>query len=147
MQAKVRFDEGLRFVGTADSGHAVVMDGAPRAGGADSAARPSELLLLGLAGCTAMDVISILRKKRQPVEGLEVTVSGETTGGHPATFRNLSVRYTVRGLGVDPGAVRRAIELSETKYCSVGATLRFPVEITSDFEILPAVSSGSAGSS
>ncbi len=147
MRARVTFSEGLRFIGEADSGHAVVMDGPRGVGGADSAPRPSELLLLALAGCTAMDVVSILRKKRQPVEGLEVAVEGEPTGGHPATYTDLSVRFTVRGSGVDPEAVRRAIELSESKYCSVGATLRHPVEIRSEFEILPPFSSGPEESS
>jgi putative redox protein len=85
-----------------------------------------------------MDVISILRKKRQPVRDVEVRVSGDAGEGHPAIFRELSVKYTVRGEGVDREAVRRSIELSEQKYCSVGATLGYPVRITSAFEVLPA---------
>ena len=85
-----------------------------------------------------MDVISILRKKRQPVESLEVTVRGEQAEEHPRLFRRLSVTYRVRGEDVDPEAVRRAVELSEEKYCSVGATLREGAEMRSSFEILPA---------
>ena len=138
MKAKVTCTKGLRFTGHADSGHDVVMDGPVSVGGADSAARPSELLLLSLAGCTGMDVISILRKKRQSVSSLEVTVSGDQAEDYPALFRNLKITYIVRGDSVDPEAVRRAIALSEEKYCSVGATLKEPVVITSDFEILPA---------
>jgi len=138
MQAKVTCAEGLRFTGHADSGHDVVMDGAVGAGGADSAARPSEMLLLSLAGCTGMDVLSILRKKRQSVSSLDVTVTGDQAEDYPALFRNLKVTYVVRGDSVDPEAVRRAIELSEEKYCSVGATLKAPVVITSDFEIVSA---------
>ena len=136
MKATVTCTEGLLFTGRADSGHTVVMDGAKTAGGSESAPKPSELLLLSLAGCTGMDVISILRKKRQAVTSLEVSVSGEQREGYPASFPALKVTYTVRGDSVDPDAVRRAIELSEEKYCSVGGTIREQVEISSDFEIV-----------
>ena len=137
MEGRATFREGLQFVGRSESGHSVVMDGPVAAGGSDAAVRPSELVLIGLAGCTGMDVISILRKKRQPVTGLEVAVHAEQAEEHPRAFRRLKVRYIVRGAGVDETAVRRAIELSEEKYCSVGATLREPVDITSSFEITP----------
>jgi putative redox protein len=137
MQATVTFCGGMRFVGQADSGHAVTMDAAAAEGGLNSAARPSELLLLGLAGCTGMDVISILRKKRQPVSGLELVVSAEMETKHPKRMTAIAVVYRVRGAGVDPEAVRRAIELSETTYCSVGLTLKNPVPITSTFTIVP----------
>jgi putative redox protein len=127
----------MRFVGQADSGHAVVMDTAAPHGGLDSAARPSELLLIGLAGCTGMDVVSILRKKRQPVTGLELVVQAEHAPDHPKRFTAMKVEYRVRGKGVNPEAVRRAIELSELTYCSVGSTLREPVSIASSFVVLP----------
>lgn len=136
MEAKVTFCGGMRFVGQADSGHAVVMDTAAAHGGLDSAARPSELLLIGLAGCTGMDVISILRKKRQPVAGLEIVVRAEQAPDHPKRFPAIVVEYRVSGAGVDPDAVRRAIELSESTYCSVGSTLKVPVSITSTFTIV-----------
>lgn len=136
MKAAVTFCGGMRFVGQSDSGHAVVMDTATANGGADSAVRPSELLLIGLAGCTGMDVISILRKKRQPVTGLEVVVHAEAAPDHPKRFTTMSVEYRVSGSGVDPAAVRRAIELSESTYCSVGSTLKIPVSITSTFTIV-----------
>lgn len=135
MKATVSFCGGMRFVGQADSGHAVVMDAAAGTGGLDSAARPSELLLIGLAGCTGMDIISILRKKRQPVSGLEIVVSAEHAPDHPKRFTAMAVEYRVRGQGVDPAAVRRAIELSESTYCSVGSTLREPVTIRSSFTV------------
>ena len=106
-------------------------------GGRDSAVRPNELLLIGLAGCTGMDVISILRKKRQEVTGFELVVRGELSTEPPKRFVGIAVEYRVRGRGVDPAAVARAIELSETKYCSVGLTLRAPVPITSTYTILP----------
>lgn len=137
MKATVTCTEGLLFTGHADSGHSVVMDGSEHVGGSDSAPRPSELLLLSLAGCTGMDVISILRKKRQSVTSLRVSVSGEQKEEYPASFRHLKVTYTVSGEDIDPEAVRRAIELSEEKYCSVGATLKEEVKVTSDFEIVP----------
>lgn len=136
MEAKVTLCGGMRFVGQADSGHAIVMDTSAANGGSDSGARPSELLLLGLAGCTGMDVISILRKKRQPVTGLEVVVRASHAPDHPKRFTKMAVEYRVSGAGVDPAAVRRAIELSESTYCSVGSTLREPVEITSTFTIV-----------
>jgi len=136
MKAQVTFCGGMRFIGQADSGHAVVMDTAAASGGADSAARPSELLLIGLAGCTGMDVISILRKKRQPVTGLEVVVRAEQAPDQPKRFTAMTVEYRVSGAGVDPAAVRRAIELSESTYCSVGSTLKIPITITSTFTIV-----------
>lgn len=136
MKAVARFCGGMQFVGRADSGHAVVMDAAAASGGTDSAVRPSELLVIGLAGCTGMDVISILRKKRQPVTGLEVVVHAEQAPDHPKRFTAMTVEYRVSGPGVDPAAVRRAIELSETTYCSVGLTLRNPVSITSTFTMV-----------
>jgi putative redox protein len=127
----------MRFVGEADSGHAIVMDGDEGVGGADSGVRPNELVLIGLAGCTGMDVISILRKKRQRVTGLEVLVRAERAPQHPRRFTDVAVEFVVRGRDVDPEAVRRAIELSESTYCSVGASLREPATITSSFRVVP----------
>jgi len=137
VRATVRLCGGMRFVGQADSGHAVVMDTVTASGGGDSAVRPNELLLIGLAGCTGMDVISILRKKRQPVTGLEVIVTAELAEKPPKRLSGFHVEYRVRGAGVDPAAVRRAIELSESLYCSVGTTLREPATIASSFTIVP----------
>jgi putative redox protein len=110
--------DGLRFQISSGSGHVVSADSAD----GDAGARPAELLLMALAGCTAMDVISILRKKRQRVERYEVSVVGEQRSGHPAVFERIEVAHTVHGV-VEPEAVRRAIELSATRYCAVGATL------------------------
>ena len=136
MEAKVTWCGGMRFVGLADSGHALVMDSDATSGGG-SAPQPKELLLLGLAGCTGMDVVSILRKKRQPVAGLEIVVRGEQAADHPRRLTTVAVEYVVRGAGLDPEAVRRAIALSEERYCSVGASLRQPVSISSTFRVLP----------
>ena len=111
-------DDGLQFRISSGSGHVVTAD-SPEG---DTGAQPAELLPMALAGCTAMDVISILRKKRQPVERYEVSVVGEQLSGHPAVFERIQVEHTVHGL-VEPEAAQRAIELSATRYCAVGATL------------------------
>jgi putative redox protein len=116
--ARIRLLGDLRFRGVSGSGHAVHMDSAD----GDSGARPAELLLVALAGCTAMDVISILRKKRQAVLGYEVAVTGDQRPGHPAVFERIDVVHVLEG-AIDEAAVRRAIELSATRYCAVSLTV------------------------
>jgi putative redox protein len=111
--------DGLRFVAESGSGHRIVLDNSA----GDTGMRPAELVPLAVAGCTAMDVISILRKKRQPVDGYEVHASGIQEDDHPNAFRRLDIVHVVSGSSLDVAAVRRAIELSATKYCSVGSTL------------------------
>ena len=130
MQSKIRarWVKNMQFVSTDSDGHSIVMDSP--ALGENSGVRPVELLLTGLAGCTGMDVISILQKKRQRVVDFEVNVSGERREEHPKAWTHMHIEYVVRGYDVDPVAVDRAIELSETKYCSVTATLQGNVEIT-----------------
>lgn len=122
-------NEGHVFQTTVPSGATMRLD----TEGSDF--RPSELLMVGLAGCTGMDVIDILRKKRQAVTGFEVQVKGEQATDHPHQFVAIEVNYIVSGHNIDPEAVRRAIELSETKYCSVMATLRPAAPITTRFEV------------
>jgi putative redox protein len=117
MDATVTWDHGLTFAGTADSGFAVRLGADPAVGGENDGFRPMELIALGLAGCTAMDVVSILRKKRQELTGFEVEVHAETALEHPKVFTSIVIEYVVRGRRIDPAAVERAIELSETKYC------------------------------
>jgi putative redox protein len=97
--------------------------------GNDRGPTPTELVLMGLAGCTAMDVVSILKKKRQPVTGVVVRADGEEAGDYPHRFTRITVTYEVSGEGVDRAAVERAVALSEEKYCSVAATLREPTDI------------------
>jgi putative redox protein len=109
----------LRFVARAGSGHSLVLDD----GRGDSGPRPAELIPMALAGCTAMDVISILRKKRQEVTRYEVRAEGVQMDAHPNAFTRIDVLHVVEGPAIDVDALRRAIELSATKYCSVGATL------------------------
>jgi putative redox protein len=111
--------DGMRFEVAVGSGHTIVLDD----GEGDTGARPSELVGAGLAACTAMDVISILRKKRQAVSHYEVRVSGVQGDGHPHSFSRFDVVHVVEGTSVDPEAVRRSIELSATKYCAVSSTL------------------------
>jgi putative redox protein len=120
------------FVATTPSGHAQVIDAK---GERSAATGPLELLLIALGGCTAVDVVSILEKKRQKVTKYRVEVRGERREEHPRSFRRMEVRHIVTGHAVDPEAVRRSIELSTEKYCSVAATLRPTVEIASTFEI------------
>ena len=121
------------FVGVSPSGHAQVLDtNHERA----SAATPVELLLIALGSCTAVDVISILRKKRERVTDYRVEVRGQRRTEHPRAFTRMEVRHIVRGHQVSEKAVAQAIELSETKYCSVAATLRPTVEIISSYEII-----------
>ena len=110
---------GLRFAATSGSGHTIVLDD----GTGDAGMRPAELIPLALAGCTAMDVISILRKKRQAVTRYEVRANGEQEDAHPNAFTRIDVVHVIEGRSIDVEAVRRAIELSATKYCAVGATL------------------------
>ena len=131
MNATVVWKKGLSFTATGHTSDFTVPLGAdPKAGGENDGFRPTELVLVGLAGCTAMDVISILQKKRQQVSAFEVKAHGERAETDPKRFTRFTVEYIVTGKEIDPAAVERAVELSEMKYCSVMATLRYagPVE-------------------
>lgn len=127
--------QGTTLVAHADSSHWVVMDGSPTFGGSSGGSSPKELLLMALGGCTAMDVIPILQKKRAGVENLEIRVTGEVREEHPQVFTAIHVEYVFRGTGVNAADVERAIELSTTKYCSVSAMLRESVAITHSYRI------------
>jgi putative redox protein len=124
--------DGL-FIGITPSGHAQVLETDHERA---SAATPMELLLVALGGCTAVDVISILKKKREQVTDYRVEVRGTRREEHPRAFTRMEVRHVVRGRGVSERSVASAIELSETKYCSVAATLRPGVEIVTSYEII-----------
>lgn len=140
VKASARWVDGVMFVGEAGSGHAVVMDGAPEAGGRNLGPRPMEMVLLGLAGCTGFDVVEILRKARQPVTGCVVEVSAERAKAVPKVFTGIHVHYVVSGSGLAEHHVRRAVELSAEKYCSVSVMLGKTAAISHDFEIVePAV--------
>lgn len=135
-KAKITLIDGMRFSGVADSGHEVMMDAPSSVGGQDKGVRPIELLLISFGGCSGMDVISILRKKKQEVTGLEVNVQGEQAKDHPHKYTSLHIEYLVSGRNVSEEAVRRSIELSLGRYCSVGATLGLAAEITHSYRIL-----------
>lgn len=122
-----RWVKNLQFVGTDSGGHSVVMDPPT---GENTGMRPAQMVLLALAGCTAMDVISILQKKREKVIDFEVKVTGTRLPEHPKAWVKAHIEYIVRGHDIDPAAVERAIELSHTKYCAVHATLEGKVEMT-----------------
>jgi len=140
-----RWVANRQFVAWDQAGHGVVMDATPHYMGEGSGVRPIELVLYGLAGCTAMDVISILEKKRQKVRGLEVRVTGTQRDDFPKHYDRIEVHYQVIGESVAEEAVRRAIELSEEKYCSVKGIFGPQFEVTSSFQVIDADSGAPAG--
>jgi putative redox protein len=125
----------MHFIGGVPSGHQVHMD-APSASDGGAGPTPMELVLMSLAGCSAMDVISILRKKRQPAEGMEVRVRGQRRDEYPTVFTAIQLEYVVHGADVEPSAVERAIELSRDRYCPVWAMLGQSALITSSYRIV-----------
>ncbi len=138
MDAKVVWKQRLSFDGTAESGFTLPLGSTPDVGGDNDGFRPMELIAIGLAGCTAMDVISILMKKRQDVTAFEVTVHSERAEQHPHVFTHMTVEYIVTGHHVDPAAVDRSIELSVTKYCPAQAMLSKSVAIDHKVTLLEA---------
>ncbi len=135
-KAKVMFVDGMQFVGSADSGHAVVMDATPSVGGNNTGSRPMELLLIALGGCTGMDVISILRKKKQNVGKFELNIEGEMAKDYPHRYTAIHIEYVVTGKDVPEDSVKRAIDLSLEKYCSVGATLGKAAKISHSYRVI-----------
>ncbi len=134
-KSTVKFTSGMQFVGQGGtSGQTCTMDASVEGGGQNSGPRPMEMLLFGLGGCTGMDVVSILRKKRQPFTGLEMNLSGDRAPENPKRYTAIHNEYVVHGKGVDPKAVADAIHLSEEKYCSARASFNCPV--TSSFRIV-----------
>lgn len=138
MEGKAIWKQKMSFDGTGSSGFSLPMGTSAESGGSNDGFRPMELLLIGLAGCTAMDVISILEKKRQEVTGLEVKVEGERATEHPKVFTHIVVEYQVTGHNIDRAAVERAVELSETKYCSAAGMLGKVAKIESKITVLEA---------
>ncbi|MEJ1354896.1 MAG: OsmC family protein [Candidatus Sedimenticola sp. (ex Thyasira tokunagai)] len=136
MKARVKWVEGTMMVGESGSGHAVVMDGPPDAGGRDMGVRPMEMLLLGLGGCTQFDVVHILRKGRHQVSLCEVELEAERAETEPKVFTKIHVHFIVSGPGLTEKAVERAVKLSAEKYCSASLMLGEAAEITHDFELI-----------
>lgn len=134
-EAKVRWIDGLQFAAESGSGHAIVLD-APEPTGRNTGPSPMELLLMGLAGCTAVDVVNILRKKRQTLRTVEVLARGVQRDEPPNVYTQIELEYVVYGRGISPKAVEQAIELSETKYCSAAGMMREVAEITTSYRIV-----------
>ncbi len=135
MTAQVVWDSGMRFIAESDSGHAIVLDSSPDVGGYDTGIRSMELLLVGLIGCTAMDVAFILRRKRQNLESMVVKASATRGDRHPKVFTEVHIEYKLEGHGLSEKAVQQAIELSQNKYCAASAMFRKTAELTYSFEI------------
>ena len=136
MQAKLRHFGTMSFAATTDSGHRVVMSASPDFGGAGDGARPMEMVLLGLGGCSGIDVLLILKKSRQRVRACEIEIEAERADTVPAVFTRIHLRYLFRGENLDRKKVARAVALSMEKYCSVTRMLEHSVAITHDFEII-----------
>ena len=135
MKARVKLVDGITFVAESGSGHAIVLDAAPEVGGRDLGPRPMEMLLMGAGGCSAIDVVMILRKARQPVADCVVELEAERAAEDPKVFTRIHMHYVVTGKGVNPLQVEKAIKLSKEKYCSATIMLAKTAEVTSDFEI------------
>ena len=136
MKCRVKWLDHMTFVGESGSGHAVVMDGAPEHGGHDLGIRPMEMLLLGVGGCTAFDVVSILKKSRQIVVDCEVRIDSDRAEEIPKVFTRIHVHFIVSGKNLDPAKVEKAVSLSADKYCSASIMLGKTAEMTHDFEIV-----------
>ncbi len=126
----------MSFVGESGSGHSIVMDGAPEAGGRDLGIRPMEMLLLGLGGCTAFDVVSILKKSRQNVSNCEIHIEAERAADIPKVFTHIHIHLVVSGKELKTDKVEKAVSLSADKYCSASEMLGKTAKITHDFEII-----------
>lgn len=136
LKAKVKWVEGLQFVGQSGTNHAIVMDGSPEYGGQNSGMRPMELLLVALGGCSGMDIVSILSKKKQDVRGVEINVTGKQAEDYPKRFIEIQVEFIIKGKSISEEAVKRAIELSMEKYCSVKATLEHSAKVIHSYKIV-----------
>jgi putative redox protein len=138
LKTRVKWLEGVSFVAETGSGHALVVDGAPEAGGRNIGMRPMELFLAGATACTAFDVVWILKRARQPVADCVVEADGERAPAEPKVFTRIHFKYAVAGRGLDPKQVERAVRLSKEKYCSATIMLAHSAEITYEVRIVDA---------
>ncbi len=129
-------EDGMSFLAQTSTGHLVAMDGAPEAGGNNLAPRPMELVLAGTGGCTAFDVVLILKRGRHNVTGCDVSLKAERAESDPKVFTKIHFHFRVTGKGLKPEAVQRAIDMSAEKYCSASIMLAKTADITHDFEII-----------
>jgi putative redox protein len=138
VKARIKWIENVAFLGETESGHAVVMDGSPEAGGRNLGPRPMETVLIGTGACSAFDVIHILKKGREPVTDCVIELTAERALTDPKVFTAIHFHYIVTGTGLNAGKVERAIKLSAEVYCSATAMLAKTARVTHDFVILPA---------
>ena len=135
-EAKVTLGDGMQFSAIAGSGHTVVMDADTKSGGMEKGSRPIELLLMAFGGCSGMDVISVLRKKKEKGSQFEMNVNGEQAESYPHKYTSIHIEYVVTGKDISEDAVKRAIDLSLDKYCAVGATLSGTAKITHSYKVI-----------
>jgi putative redox protein len=141
MKASVLWMKDSQFIAKSDSGHTLIIDGPPDHGGKDLGVRPMEMVLMGLGGCTSIDVIDILKKSRQDITDCVTQLTAERATSIPAVFTKIHIHFVVTGRNLKPRQVERAVELSATKYCSATLMLqRGGVDITHDFELVDAES-------
>ena len=136
MLTRVTWKGKMAFEAKTESGHSVLMDAKPEVGGEDKGPRPMELLMVSLGGCTAMDVVSILKKMRVDLESMTINIDSEQAPEHPKIFTRINIEYNLTGRNIKEEDVKRAIELSQEKYCSVTAMLKEKAEITYKWNII-----------
>jgi len=135
MKARIKWIENVCFVGESETGHAVILDGSPDAGGRNLGMRPMEMFLIGMGACTSFDVVTILKKARQPISDCVAEIDAVRTDEIPKVFTKIHVHFVVTGKGLNPTQVERAVKLSAEKYCSASIMLGKSAEVTHDFEI------------
>ena len=135
MQVKIKWIDGVSFVGESETGHAVVLDGAPENGGRNIGMRPMEMLLIGMGACTSFDVVTILKKARQPIVDCVAEIEAKRADEIPKVFTDIHIHFIITGDNLNPTQVERAVKLSAEKYCSASIMLAKSVHITHDFII------------
>jgi putative redox protein len=143
MKARIKWIQDVTFLGESGSGHAVVMDGAPESGGRNLGVRPMEMLLLGLGGCSAFDVVMILKRGRQAIDDCVVELQAERAETDPKVFTRINMHYVVTGRELERNKVERAVQLSAEKYCSASAILAKTAQITHSIDIIDGTSTQS----
>ncbi|MCL4479543.1 MAG: OsmC family protein [Deltaproteobacteria bacterium] len=134
-KAEIKWEEGMKFTAVSDSGHAVVLDAAKESKGTDAGARPMELLLMGLGGCTGMDVVYILNKMRKKVKSFKINIDSERAAQHPKVYTKINIEYIIEG-DMDETDVGKAVELSQKRYCSASAMLGKVAELNYTYRLI-----------
>jgi putative redox protein len=136
MEAHIKMLSGLSLVGKGSTNHWIPMDASEDLGGSNAASRPMELLLIGLGGCTGMDVLSIMQKMKVPFDDFEIKLDAERSAEHPKVFTKIKIKFIIYGKNINEKNVQRAIELSETKYCGASAMLKHTAQIETSYSII-----------